>query len=251
MLDHYETQADGMAGALCPSCHTIKPLKEFTRRLTRGEAARRGYAGNVMVEVESSLCKSCQPKRKPMSKQTNKALLSKVSTGDLNQFIYESTIKRRKANALALQRRAASARWDKERAKPWMYLVREINKEINAVKHQRYNATKRGPTAADFLAFATFYENELIKVRSWLRLCARTKIKKNDAPPVSLWWPHHFEPEVREQVRALWEVLPMKSRVSARIPLLLQTNKAPDPSFNPLKQEDRLTQAKALLKTYE
>jgi len=249
MHDSYEKQADGIAGALCPSCQVVKPMTQFMRRLSRAQAMARGYAGNVLVDVESSLCKSCQPKRKPPSKLSNKELLSRVSTGDLNKFTYDLTIKRRHAEAKAEQRRAAYTRWEKVRAKPWMYLVQEMNREITAVKHQRYYADKRG--VPDLLAFAIFYENELVKLRAWLRMCARTKTKKSDAPPEHMWWPRYVEPDIKDQVRVLWEAIPVDRRMGTRMPLIFQTNKAPDPTFNPLKEEDRLTQAKARLKTYD
>ena len=86
-------------GAVCPECNDIKPLKEFTRFLTRAEALSRGYVANVRVKVETKLCKSCQPKARPPSKLRAGELRQRVSSGDLDPITAALIHKKRLARA--------------------------------------------------------------------------------------------------------------------------------------------------------
>jgi len=247
MHDAYEKQAEGIAGALCPSCHTVKPMSKFKRKLTRAQAYARGYTGAVLVEIESKFCVECRPKRKSTRKLTKKELMNKMATSDLNELTVKLELKRRHTEARALQRRAVNARWDRVRAKPWMDLVKDINEEITAVKHQRYYADKRG--VMDLHKFAEAYEQVLIKQRAQFRIYARTQNKKGDAPPESWWWPDYIKHDNIEEIKKLWMEIPAARQQLTRVPLVFRNTEKPE--SNPHDKEDRLTQAKARLKTYD
>lgn len=247
MADSYEAPYIGQVGAYCSACCTVKPAVYFKRQLTRAQAASRGYAGNVRVVIDSSLCSECRPKRKPTRKLTKKELLNRVAAGDLNDFLAKSELKRRHAEAKAKSSRAVNARWDKVRAKPWMDLVKDINQEINAVKHQRYYARDKG--VEDLHKFSETYEAMLITQRAKFRVYARTQNKKGDAPPSSWWWPDYFTYEDIERLKAAWMLIPPARQQLTRIPLIFRNTEKP--LINPHEQEDRLTQAKAQLKTYD
>lgn len=244
MQDYYESQVEGIAGAQCVQCKSIKPLADFKRRLTRAQSRARGYAGNVHLEIESSQCSACRPKPKKVRDLSNKELRNKVASEDLNQFIADSLIKARAERAKAAQRRAATAMWDRKRAAPWRFMVTELGKEITAVRYQEAYAKKVGKTGDDSVwLFVDGYRSALIRFRAWLRLNAARSSLKNAQPPESTWWPRMLPVEERDHVEKLWRAIDIKTRVLMRHPMFLRW--AEEPEVDPFTASTRLYQAHA------
>ena len=104
---------------MCTKCGVFKPPAEFKRLLTRAQTIARGYAGVHRVEIESSMCKDCQPKPKPLHKLSKKDLHNKVEAGDINQFLADSIIKERAATVNQRRSAKTKTRWAEMQSKEW------------------------------------------------------------------------------------------------------------------------------------
>ena len=108
----------------CSKCGAHKPLAEFKRLLTRGQMQGRGYLGHVRMEIESKLCKACQPKPKTIDQLTIKQIQTRVATGDINQVLADSIIKERLATSNQRRSAKTSERWAKLQHKAWQEIGR-------------------------------------------------------------------------------------------------------------------------------
>jgi hypothetical protein len=243
MSDYYERPVDGKAGVYCSSCQTVKPPEKFKRRLSRAQSAARGYAGNVLLVIDSKLCTSCQPRPKPPKRMSKKELLNKVASGDMNELTAQLELKRRHAEARAAQRRAADAMWDKKRAAPWRFMVGRVSKEIEGVRYQQAYYKKRG--TPEVLAFLSSYRTALDKLRAYLRVQATKSSLRHSTPPDTHWWPAMMDKDEREAVSVAWQGIDSKTRILMRQPLFLQW--ANPPKVDPMLEEDRLYQASQVI----
>jgi len=77
----------------CKKCGETKERSEFKRRMTAEQYSnvikRRVETGTTVI---SSLCKQCQPKRKPRAKLTLKELRNKITNKRINEKLGEALI---------------------------------------------------------------------------------------------------------------------------------------------------------------
>lgn len=127
----------------CSKCGETKPRAEFKRRLTGEEYSRylnrRVESGTTVI---SSLCKPCQPKRKPRSKLTLKELRNKITNKRINARLGESLIEEKRQDINATRSRNMKIRWQKEKGKAREELKAKLDKEVNQAKN-KYHAYKR------------------------------------------------------------------------------------------------------------
>jgi hypothetical protein len=66
-MDFYTRYPDKPDSAYCKSCHTIKPIADFTRRATLSESRNWTKKPNLKraITYEGKLCNGCQKRRKP------------------------------------------------------------------------------------------------------------------------------------------------------------------------------------------
>lgn len=199
----------------CADCGAFKPRAEFKRLLTRAQSKARGYVGTHRVEIDSKLCKSCQPKPKPLEKLTKKELLNKVASGDVNSFLADSIIKERAATVNARRSAKTSARWGEKQKKEWQNLVLHIGREITTARHQ----LKYAHTIKDMVRkeYAKTYLDVMNRLRARLRFAAL----KPQSAPHSVYWVEHLHQEEITQVRDVWEKLPIETRARMKLPLAL------------------------------
>ena len=127
----------------CNKCGETKPRAEFKRRLTAEQYSK---ALNRRVEtgtsVISSLCKPCQPKRKPRAKLTLKELRNKITNKRINPYLGELLIEEKRKAINATRKRNMKIRWQKEKGKERAELKASLDKEVNRAK-STYSAYKR------------------------------------------------------------------------------------------------------------
>jgi hypothetical protein len=201
---------------LCAQCQRIKPHAQFKRLLTRAQTKARGYVGNHRVEIDSKMCKDCQPKAKPIERLTKKELRNRVAAGDLHQMLADGVIKER--NETVNQRRAAkmSSRWAERQGEAWRTLVRNIGVEITVVRQQLKYAQNIKDKVRQ--GYANTYLGMLNRLRARLRIAAL----KPQGAPESVYWVDHLHQEERNAVQDAWEQLPAETRARMKVPLSIR-----------------------------
>lgn len=227
MID-IESLADG---ALCPGCNTIKTLKHFTRFLSGAEARYQGYAGNVRVKVETKLCKSCQPKRKPLSKRRAGELRQMVETGDIDLVTAEHIQKKRLSRAwLSRQFKGVQQAIKKREEQLKVLLLGPVEKDPETKKVKRlqgaddppsmakhimqvdswlrYQAKKPGATKTPLYQFMAWYFKELKQEKERIK----TAQMFHPAPIKATRWEELAHEEVWRRVRRKWADLAPEDR---------------------------------------
>ena len=227
----------------CSKCGAHRPLADFKRLLTRAQMKARGYLGHVRMEIESKLCKDCQPRSKPLEQLTIKQLRNRVVSGDLNELLADSIIKERRESINARRARATSSRWAQLQHKEWQRMVSTIGMEITSVRHQQ----KYASTIKD--AVRKKYTTEYLGVLNRLRARMRIQALKPQETPHSVIWVDHLHQEEINQVRNVWEALPLETRARMKLPLALTHRAKPEAEVRPvltLKAKDYVSPAERL-----
>jgi len=124
----------------CAKCGETRERAEFKRRMTAEEYSnalnRRVETGTTII---SSLCKQCQPKRKPRAKLTLKELRNKITNKRINPYLGEQLIHQKRKDINDKRKRVMKERWQKEKGKEREALKTTLDKEVNLAKN-RYHA---------------------------------------------------------------------------------------------------------------
>lgn len=127
----------------CKKCGETKPRDQFKRRMTAEEYSnvikRRVETGTTVI---SSLCRLCQPKRKPRAKLTLKELRTKITNKRLNAYVGEILIKEKREAINKTRSKNMKLRWQKEKGKARDELKAKLDKEVTQAKN-KYHAYKR------------------------------------------------------------------------------------------------------------
>lgn len=209
-----EIQAD-KSHKFCAKCGAFRPHADFKRLLTRAQTKARGYVGHHRVEIDSKMCKDCQPKAKPVERLSNKEIRNRVAAGDMHPMIADGIIKDRAESVN--QRRAAktASRWSELQSKEWKKLVYAVSQEVTIVRQQlKYAQNIKDKTRQDY---AATYLKALNILRAKLRFAA---LKPHGAPE-SIYWMEHMHPDETNKVRDAWEKLPLDTRARMKLPLVL------------------------------
>lgn len=223
--DYHERPVKGIKAAICAKCNDVKPLSEFKRKLSRMQSQARGYVGAYALEIESSMCKACQPKAEPLKELPLRALKNRAATGDTRPYIVNAILEGRKKNKVQSGRTASLKRWRKVHDALWGTVIEGLNAELAAVHQQRKYAMKtesRHPT----LAYIEAYKTLLSQTKARIGLAALSaqggpeKSKESEgadtaAPP----WIRYIADEERAAVLLLWHALTPELRVTMRPPV--------------------------------
>lgn len=199
-------------GAYCALCDSIKPIREFMRTLTPAQARARGYSGMRPVEIESTMCKDCQPKPRPISKLSAGEIRQRVSQGAIDALAANLEMSRRHARA-ALKRKVFSAQQVQKR---WQGEVRALLKGLSAeivstANQWRYRTKTLGESGphVDFLEY-------------YVALLRRVRRETLDAhfmrprPVAETRWEQVFDFSTRMEVRRKWQALSVEDRERLR-----------------------------------
>ena len=115
----------------CKKCGETKERSEFKRRMTAEQYSnvikRRVETGTTVI---SSLCKQCQPKRKPRAKLTLKELRNKITNKRINPYLGEQLIQQKRKDINDKRKRVMKERWQKEKGKAREALKTTLDKEV-------------------------------------------------------------------------------------------------------------------------
>jgi len=214
MDTHHLSPAPGTHAAMCATCKSIKPLAEFKRRLSRAQARARGYAGNVPVEIESSMCKDCQPRTRGLRELTAKEMQNRVNAGDLYAPLANAELEKRKIKAAINRQMATSAAWAAARTAPWTGIMAALRTELAAIQQQEKHVKKAWPDLD--LTFFLEYKLMLSQLRERMKFLWQGK----GLPPEHTQWEDYIAWEERLRIKQLWEDLPPEYRKRARLPRL-------------------------------
>jgi hypothetical protein len=198
----------------CTKCKEVKPMPEFKRKLSRAQTQARGYVGAFRLEIVSKLCKTCQPKPRKIEQLTDKEIMTKAGSGDLNFHIARSFIQERKDQRREKARRAVTTRWENVYREQWQEIVAAISSEIEPL-HQQLKYAKRQKTEPN-VAFFTEYKSVLTALREVVRIKAHVASTKADG----FDWREQIDVDARDKLNDLWQQIPADSRARLRMPLL-------------------------------
>lgn len=217
MQDCYEVIAEGKRAGYCSVCHQVKNIAKFEQRVSRVRTSERGYAGNVRLAIEHTVCSDCRPKKKPLAKRTRKELSSMAAAGDIHSVIAEDIIEKKQALLREKQRKAGvKTAFTMHHKKPWAALSAALAKEQQAVRMQVYNLKRNGQDATKpaLYAFATRYLAAL-SVQRQLHAIAKQRME----PPPAPTWQDAIGQDVFDELNALHQAVPTKDKAyPTRVP---------------------------------
>ena len=232
--DFILSDGPGFKAAMCSTCGEIKPLAQFQRRMSKAYAQSRGKMGGVGMVVESSMCRACQPKPKPVGKLTAKELHNRAQTGDVHKAVVERIMAERKEKATAAIKTAVQTAWNATRAQQWDSLLRSLRFETKRVQQQE-KYVKRNLLDLD-LTFFMEYKVLLGTTKYRIVHEQRTTSGKPGAKPKSDSWQAYVPAPDWQKLAKLWEAMPLAYRTGAKAPALFMVH--PEDA-EPYKQEHK------------
>lgn len=232
--DFVLSDGPGFKAAMCTKCGEIKPLAHFQRRMSKAYAQSRGKTGSVGMLVESSMCRSCQPKPKPVRRLTAKELHNRVQTGDVHKAIVDRITAERQEKATATIKTAVQTAWDSTRAQQWDGLLMAMRYELKRVQQQEKYVKKN---ALD-IDLTFFMEYKVLLGMTKYRIVheQRTTSGKAGAKPRSVNWQAYVTAPDWQKLANLWDALPLAYRTGAKPPALFAVH--PEDA-KPFEQEHR------------
>lgn len=204
-----------MDGKQCKKCREIKLLPEFNRRLTPAEARARGYKGDYLVTIESSLCRACRPRRRPMNQLTAKELQNKVTSGEISAFERKFILDERKKHRGMESALATRNRWLSVWSAELFDVLKPMQDEIESVERQaRYARVSKKPHQVEFFEnYAQTLRQQKAKIELDYTKNPRSINRDTD-------WAELMSGTVIVQTREAWGEIPLDERVRLKQPRL-------------------------------
>lgn len=216
---YFERPVTGIKAAMCTKCNAIKPLAEFKRRLSRMQSQARGYVGAHALEIESSMCKACQPKAKPLKEKTQRTLKNMAATGDARPYIVNEILAERKANKVKSGRIASVKRWRKVHDAQWGSVIEGARAELLAVHQQHKYAKKRNQTGGQAVhEFLEAYKALLITTKASIGLAAEQAQGGPSKHKNGTDWLSYIDNTTKDNALDLWHAIQPEMRVRLRQP---------------------------------
>ena len=237
-IDYHETfptrwEITAAYAICCAKCHETKLAKHFRRKLTRAQAAARGYRGmsnpdaqpkkfkgDRLATVESKFCAKCQPGHYKPSAMTIPEMYLAAYDGkaSLTRVNIDVALKRKQARRKMST--AVSDRWAKWREAPWGHVRARLSEELLILTRRiSYHNKKKAP--AVLMGALTALQAALTVLRARCTLNARIQAPLDPATT----WEDLLGTPVMGNLQALWSAVPVELIWRAnRTPLLI--NKA-------------------------
>ena len=216
---YFERPVTGIKAAICTKCGAVKPLAEFKRRLSRMQSQARGYVGAHALEIESSMCKACQPKAKPLKEQTQRTLKNMAASGDARPYIVNEILAERKANKVKSGRIASVKRWRKVHEAQWGSVIEGARAELLAVHQQHKYAKKQNQTGGQAVhEFLEAYKTLLITTKASIGLAAEQTQGGPSKHKNGTDWLSYIDNDTKDQALELWHAIQPEMRVRMRQP---------------------------------
>jgi len=220
---YFERPVTGIKAAMCTKCNAIKPLAEFKRRLSRAQSQARGYVAVHALEIESSMCKACQPKAKPLKERAQRELKVMAASGDARPYIVNEILAERKANKVKSGRIASVKRWRKVHDAQWGSVIEGARAELLAVHQQHKYAKKQmgkpnqtgGQAVHEFLEA---YKALLITTKASIGLAAEQAQGGPSKHKNGTDWLSYIDNDTKDRALELWHAIQPEMRVRLRQP---------------------------------
>ena len=210
-------------GGYCSRCNTIKPIAEFMRPLTPLQARARGYSGLRRIEVESSMCKDCQPKPRSVSKLRAVEIRQRVSQGSLDPITANLELSKRNARARLSRKHHRAKQAQQEWAAQLKTILKPMSAHITSVDNWiRYQEKKGVAPDAPSVVFMVEYLAQLRRERERIKFDHLTQ----PGPPQHTAWQQFTPLPERLELWKKWDALtPEDRQTMVRTPPLLATYK--------------------------
>jgi hypothetical protein len=139
-MDYYIRYPDKPDSAYCKSCHTIKPIADFTRRATLSESRNWTKKPNLKraITYEGKLCNGCQKRRKPSDlspEELRKRLVNEGANPLKIQAKVEAHYAKGKASRKQKQAKARAERYEAQ----YNAMLKDIAEQLRKTsEHLRY-----------------------------------------------------------------------------------------------------------------
>jgi hypothetical protein len=216
---YFERPVTGIKAAICTKCGAIKPLAEFKRRLSRAQSQARGYVAVHALEIESSMCKACQPKAKPLKERAQRELKVMAASGDARPYIVNEILAERKANKVKSGRIASVKRWRKVHDAQWGSVIEGARAELLAVHQQHKYAKKQNQTGGQAVhEFLEAYKALLITTKASIGLAAEQAQGGPSKHKNGTDWLSYIDNDTKDNTLDLWHAIQPEMRVRMRQP---------------------------------
>ena len=216
---YFERPVTGIKAAVCTKCGAIKPLAEFKRRLSRAQSQARGYVAVHALEIESSMCKACQPKAKPLKERAQRELKVMAASGDARPYIVNEILAERKANKVKSGRIASVKRWRKVHDAQWGSVIEGARAELLAVHQQHKYAKKQNQTGGQAVhEFLEAYKALLITTKASIGLAAEQTQGGPSKHKNGTDWLSYIDNDTKDNALDLWHAIQPEMRVRMRQP---------------------------------
>lgn len=204
-----------MTHKTCKKCGESKPLATFKRTLTRAQALARGYKGERLVTIESSMCKPCQPRKRKLTELTAKELQNRVAHNDISVLDKRLILEERKRMHVVNSAIATRNRWLQTWARELRSILKPLKAEIASASAQARYADKKGQMERQ--GFFAMYDTALRQQLARIEL----DYKRNPRRVTSSRWEEMLDKNTAPDMRDAWAELPIEDRALVKIPALV------------------------------
>jgi hypothetical protein len=204
-----------MTHKTCKKCSESKPLADFKRRLTRAQALARGYKGERLVTIESSMCKPCQPRKRKLTELTAKELQNRVAHNDISVLDKRLILEERKRMHVVNSAIATRNRWVETWARELRSILKPLKAEIASASAQARYADKKGQMERQ--EFFAMYDSTLRQQLARIEL----DYARNPRRVTSSRWEEMLDKNTAPDMRDAWGGLPIEDRALVKIPALV------------------------------
>lgn len=159
---------------VCTQCHRMLHPKQFRRPLTWAQARARGYKGERVMYIESTLCRACSPTTFRPTKMTKGEIERAAFNGRVSYARAKIELEKKQARAAEHAHTLVSNRWERTRREPWQRLLDMLRTEARHVRREI-------PGTVPLL----LHNKELLRVAI---ARVRLSIKRADTYPAKLSW---------------------------------------------------------------
>jgi hypothetical protein len=204
-----------MTHKTCKKCSESKPLADFKRRLTRAQALARGYKGERLVTIESSMCKPCQPRKRKLTELTAKELQNRVAHNDISVLDKRLILEERKRMHVVNSAIATRNRWVETWARELRSILKPLKAEIASASAQARYADRKGQMERQ--EFFAMYDSTLRQQLARIEL----DYKRNPRRVTSSRWEEMLDKNTAPDMRNAWGGLSIEDRALVKIPALV------------------------------
>lgn len=217
MQDSVTKPVDGIEGGMCSKCGTIKPIKEFERKLSLLQSRALGYAGNFPLVVTSKYCKACQPAQTPLRSMSKRRLAELVSQGVIPQVVADNAIKSRERAGTA-RRDYKQARYQVQMRKhEWGYVLVPLQRELTTAIQQGKFARMADDKFR--IRYTDHYKKILVSVREEIK--TRRDLRGEGRGNIDDWRQLVSVDEVNGLLD-VWRDIPSKTRAKMKMGVLIE-----------------------------